>query len=147
MNDNDVDVIAASLHVLRPDWPSGQIRTLIRENLLDRPRRDVLVALTWVAGDVASHTPYRVLETGPWWKAAGADRTTPEPAERHDPGRLCSVCSQPEERCRRIWAGDHDYLSNDDLAEQVADQDPLVRSMIVTDLRHLSGTLGQIPEE
>lgn len=126
MNEHEVETIAASLHVMRPDWPAAQLRTLIRDHLLHRPVRDVLVALTWVAGDAASHSPYRVLETGPWWKAAAADRTTPARAEHHDPGRLCSVCSQPEARCRQLWATDHEYLSNEELRKEIDAQDPMV---------------------
>jgi hypothetical protein len=145
MNDHDIDTIAASLHVLRPDWPSGQIRTLIRDNLQERPKRDVLVALTWVAGDIASHTPYRVLEQGPWWKAAAADRTV-APQEHTDPGRLCSTCLQPEARCRQVWSEDHDYVSAEEHLAALQNVDPMEASLYVRDLKRLVGTFGQIPE-
>jgi hypothetical protein len=145
MNEHEIDTIAATLHVLRPDWPSGQIRTLIRDNLQDRPRRDVLVALTWVAGDTASHTPYRVLENGPWWKAAAADRTMADPAAHTDPGRLCSTCLQPEERCRRVWSGDHDYVSVEEHLAAVDTDDPMERGLQVRDLKRLIATFGTLP--
>jgi hypothetical protein len=145
MNEHDVEEIAASLHVLRPDWPSAQIRTLIRDHLQDRPRRDVLVALSWVAGDSASHTPYRVLQNGPWWKAAAADRTTIDPADRTDSGLLCAICLQPEHRCRRAWSEDHDYVSVEEHQALVADTDPMIRALQVRDLKRLVTTFGEIP--
>ncbi|MBS44109.1 MAG: hypothetical protein CMH83_13280 [Nocardioides sp.] len=73
MNDYEADRIAAAIGVMRPDWPVPSVRTLIRERLQDRPRRDVAVALAWIASDSATKTPARVLESGPWWLAAAAD--------------------------------------------------------------------------
>lgn len=73
MNDNEIERVAAAINALRPDWPSASLRTLITNKLGSRPRRDVAVALTWVACDSTTKTPARVLEAGPWWRAAAFD--------------------------------------------------------------------------
>lgn len=74
MNENEIGRIAAAINQLRPDWPTGSIRTLLAgPKLKDRPRRDVAVALTWVACETDSKTPARVNEPGPWWKATSAE--------------------------------------------------------------------------
>lgn len=91
MNDHEAQRIAAAMHQLRPDWPAASVLTLIRKSLLDRPRRDVTVALAWVACEANSHTPARVLEVGPWWKASGVEGETPW-SRLHDRGPWCKNC-------------------------------------------------------
>lgn len=73
MNEHEAERIAAAINILRPDWPRKSLVTLIMTKLAHRPRRDVCVALAWVACESNSHTPARVVEGGPWWKAAAAD--------------------------------------------------------------------------
>lgn len=74
MNDNEADRIAAMAHALRPDWPVASLRSLLaRPELANRTRRDVAVALAWVACETQTKTPARVLEAGPWWIATNAD--------------------------------------------------------------------------
>jgi hypothetical protein len=74
MNENEADRIAAAAHALRPDWPLASLRTLLaRPEVVNRSRRDVAVALAWVACESATKTPARVLEAGPWWIATNAD--------------------------------------------------------------------------
>lgn len=76
MNTGEIDRIAASVNVLRPDWPVTSLRTLLsRPELASKPRRDVAVALAWVACESVSLTPARVLENGPWWRAAAIEST------------------------------------------------------------------------
>lgn len=108
MDDHEAQRIAAAAHQLRPDWPVASLLTIIRKNLIDRPRRDVAVALAWVACETNTANPARVLEAGPWWKAAGVEgksshRDNPEPADR------CTTCSLSQARCRQLWTGDHDF--------------------------------------
>lgn len=102
MNETERDRIAAAIHQLRPDWPASSLRTLLdRPTLKDRPRRDVAVALTWVACESKSQTPARVLEAGPWWQAASTEGTDAGGAVttgRLDPTGTCDTCSQPEHR-------------------------------------------------
>lgn len=112
MIDHERDRLAAAMHQLRPDWSVRQLLTLLNEpSLRDRPRRDVIVALSWVAAESGTASPYRVLEAGPWWRAVAVDgqvtsnRDNPEPRER------CSVCSLSVVRCRQLWSHDHDFVS------------------------------------
>jgi hypothetical protein len=112
MNDHEAQRIAAAMHAARPDWPASSVLTLIRKKLIDRPRRDVFVALAWVASEPASHTPARVLEAGPWWRAAGIEgaATKPTPWEPH---LICTTCSKTEDRCKatRFAGDDHPFVS------------------------------------
>lgn len=96
MIDHEIDRITSAINRLRPDWPIKQLDTLIRERLADRPRRDVAVALTWVACETSTTTPYRVLETGPWWIAVAVDGQTTGRREPYDPAVSCDVCSRPQ---------------------------------------------------
>lgn len=111
MNDHEAQRIAAAMHVLRPDWPAASVLTMIRKNLIDRPRRDVTVALSWIACEANSHTPARVLESGPWWIAVGVDGTTTPRFSKVEAEKRCSVCSESQERCRRLWSDDHEFWS------------------------------------
>lgn len=97
MNETERDRIAAAMHQLRPDWPASSLRTLLdRPALKDRPRRDVAVALVWVACESKSQTPARVLESGPWWQAAGVEGAVDGGAITNGPLDLnesCDTCS------------------------------------------------------
>lgn len=95
MNDLEAERVAAAIHELRPDWPRTSLLTLIRSKLIQKPRRDVIVALGWVAADETSKTPARVLETGPWWKAAGVEGGGSHGALAHR-GPWCKNCYQGE---------------------------------------------------
>jgi hypothetical protein len=98
MNEHEAARIAAAMNQLRPDWPTKQLRTLLADaRISDRPRRDVAVALAWVACEAASHNPYRVLETGPWWIAAGVDGQTTGRREPFDPDHFCGICNKPND--------------------------------------------------
>lgn len=107
MNENEIGRIAAAMNCLRPDWPTGSIRALLAgPKMKHRPRRDVIVALGWVAAETESKTPGRVIEeTGPWWKAAavegGEDR-------RYHPPKDHQACGKHpgewRDRCRACTA-------------------------------------------
>ena len=109
MNDHEKDRIAAALHQLRPDWPTKSIRTLLdKPQIADRPRRDVVVALGWVACENATATPARVLEAGPWWRAAAIE-TNGRPLEHLEPQDRCKVCAKSRTDCDRNPFGDHEF--------------------------------------
>jgi hypothetical protein len=88
MNENEIARIAAAIHELRPDWPVASLRSLLaRHELASKSRRDVAVALAWVACEAESKTPARVIESGPWWRAANVehpDRTIRRPPQKHE---------------------------------------------------------------
>lgn len=69
----EIDRIVAATNALRPDWPVASLRTLVETKLAHRTRRDLMVALAWVACDSTTVTPARVLEAGPWWQGFGSE--------------------------------------------------------------------------
>jgi hypothetical protein len=91
MNDHEAQRIAEAIHALRPDWPTASLLTLIRKKLADKPRRDVAVALAWVACEPDTHTPVRVLEAGPWWRAVAVEGS-PNARQPYDPATFCHIC-------------------------------------------------------
>ncbi|MBU2693853.1 hypothetical protein [Pimelobacter sp. 30-1] len=123
MNEHEAQRIACAISRARPDWPERQVRTLIETRLLDRPRRDVFVALAWVASERTSASPYRVLEAGPWWQAAAVDGTT-SPRQPFTTATACDVCSQPAQR-HTAHSG-HEFVSVADAARARTD-DPKPR--------------------
>ena len=92
---------------MRPDWPVASLVTLLgRTELTNRPRRDVAVALTWVACESETKTPARILETGPWWRATNAEKA---PEDQRRPPRREEECrTHPGEyappNCRACWS-------------------------------------------
>lgn len=96
MNDNEIERIAAMGHALRPDWPLSSLRTLLGgPELRTKARRDMAVALAWVACETATKTPRRVVESGPWWHAANVE--TPDRVVRRPPRREDECCAHPGE--------------------------------------------------
>lgn len=94
MNETEIDRIAAAANALRPDWPLASLRTLLtRPQIVNRPRRDVAVALAWVACDSTTKTPARVLEAGPWWHAAATDGSASTPSHPK-PTEACTTCGR-----------------------------------------------------
>lgn len=110
MNDNEAERIAGALNIARPDWPKASILTMIRKNLMSRPRRDVFVALAWVASEPNSHTPARVLESGPWWRAAAVENPSPQGKR----GPICLHCGFERSDCETRWNGEHAFEGPDD---------------------------------
>jgi hypothetical protein len=95
MNENEIERIALATNALRPDWPLASIRTLIRTKLIQRTRRDVAVALAWVACESQTKTPARVLEAGPWWQTTN-ESTVPRPPKVEE---ACHDCGKRRETC------------------------------------------------
>ena len=71
--------IAAAVNVLRPDWPTASVQTLLERDHAYRPAHDLAVAAVWVATDPASKTPARLSEPGPWWAALNTSSTPTAP--------------------------------------------------------------------
>lgn len=114
MNIHEAERIANAINVLRPDWPVASLRTLLaRPELTRRPRRDVLVALAWVAAEAETETPARVLESGPWWTAAAAEHARPatDAPEVIPPELRCAICSRHRDDCARNPHGGHEFRS------------------------------------
>lgn len=96
MNDHEIERIAAATNALRPDWPLESLRTFIATKLGTRARRDVAVALAYVACEAETQTPARVLGPGPWWKVGDA-ATAPRFARTGE--LMCSVCGLTQDGC------------------------------------------------
>lgn len=104
MNEHEAQRIAASVHELRPDWPVSSLLSLIRKSLLQRPRRDVMVAFAWVACEPGTSTPGRVLEAGPWWRAAGVEGATTFGPPRSN--EACLTCGKYLNLCACVAEGE-----------------------------------------
>lgn len=101
MNENEIDRIAAMANALRPDWPVASLRSLLaRPDLAARTRRDVAVALAWVACESTTKTPARVLEAGPWWLATNADGQRGGKSSYDQPCPFHADQIQPCPRCK-----------------------------------------------
>ena len=70
MNQTEAERLAGAIAALRPDWPARSLLTFITRSLVDRAYRDATIAFVWVATDPTTDSPGRVLEHGPWWRAA-----------------------------------------------------------------------------
>lgn len=108
MNENETARIARMVNALRPDWPTASVHTLIATKLASHSRRDVAVALAWVACESDSKTPARVLESGPWWRAAGVEEaaaTTTHTGKTvgrdADPREVCGICDMWRADCEQ----------------------------------------------
>lgn len=124
MNEHEAQRIAAAMHAARPDWPASSVLTLIRKNLIDRPRRDVFVALAWIAAEPATATPARVLEAGPWWKAAGVEGTVANTRQPFDPREVCDICGKTEAACRRNPHAEHEFTSIEHARRELGREHP-----------------------
>jgi hypothetical protein len=134
VNDHEAQRIASAMNRLRPDWPTKQLLTLIREHLADRPRRDVTVALAWIACETASHNPYRVLESGPWWLTVAVDGQTTGRREPYDPTATCAVCGRHESSCRRNPLSEHEFVAVVEHNRELTAQTPKPRLPRVKDV-------------
>jgi len=123
MNEVEISRIAAAISDLRPDWPAASIRSLLnRPELKNKPRRDVAVALAWVACETDSKTPARVIEAGPWWKATNAEATGTTVAHTGrtvgraaNPEDVCGICDMWRQDCRgRADVNGHDFVPRAD---------------------------------
>jgi hypothetical protein len=109
MTENEINRAAHALNELRPDWPISSLTTWLRRNMSARPYRDAMIALVWVAldakpdGTYVSDRPARVLEPGPWWRAAAigdASLGHPHPPTRDEQCRRCGG-RLPDCACQR----------------------------------------------
>ena len=116
--------IAAAVNQLRPDWPVKSLLSLLdSDHLANRPRRDVCVALTWIACDIDSQTPARIREDGPWWRATNADNdaawsahlTNWRPPHSHEACR-----KHPGEWANRCRGCAADRLTGDETPERTS---------------------------
>jgi hypothetical protein len=105
MNDIETKRLAHAINELRPSWPISSLTTFIARNLARRPFRDAAMALVWVAldidaaGNYVTDTPKRVLESGPWWKAAEMNGTANSRATAPRRDEQCRDCGRTLDGC------------------------------------------------
>ena len=104
MNKPEADQIAAAVSMIRPQWLTSSLSTMLGKlpaRLRDRPARDVHLALLWLAYDPRQDTPRLLREDGPWWNLAaltGPRVTVTEPGivtrcEHGEIGARCLECN------------------------------------------------------
>lgn len=101
----EAETVATAINVLRPDWPTKQIVTIIGRDHQHRPTLDIAAALLWLALDPDTETPGRLNESGPWWKGfqpQGHGRGQQGVGEDHQSPRKNETCQQPG---HTGWAG------------------------------------------
>lgn len=138
MNETESARIAAALNAARPDWPIKQLLTLFSDaRIARRPRRDVFVAMAWIAAEAETTTPYRVLEAGPWWTAAAAEHARPatEAPEVIPPEHQCAICSKHRTECARNPHGGHEFRSVVEHARTARRADPETAKAIADALK------------
>ena len=83
MNPNQARAIAKAVSFIRPDWQETSLYSLLSDlpaARRDRPARDVMLALVWLAYDPNTDKPGRLKLDGPWWHIADtAARTEAAP--------------------------------------------------------------------
>lgn len=75
--------LAAAINILRPDWPTRSLQTILDRDHTHRPIHDLAVALAWIATDPGTKTPARLAEHGPWWTACTTGSTPTPPKFDH----------------------------------------------------------------
>ena len=82
LSDRDLDLIAAAVHRIRPEWPEGPVRDYLRERFEfgAYPFASVLVAAAFYATDRNHPTPLSMHTRGRHWLMAS------EAAHPHAPG-------------------------------------------------------------
>lgn len=95
MNRDEAQQIATATNIIRPDWPTRQIVTILAEQK-HRPARDVHLALTWCAWDPDTKTPARINADGPWWHTARLAGVAAEPTQTPPTYLACPMHGKPE---------------------------------------------------
>ena len=136
MNEHEADRIAHAVAILRPDWPATSIRTVLTSTpeIMARPRRDVALALTYVACDSESKTPKRVTEAGPWWQAAVAGDNHAAPTRAHPP-KLEDACELHGGWATNCPGCAAEQLAQDGRATRPAEKGTTATSLRVANLR------------
>lgn len=92
-----------------PHWDAPGVRAAVKR-VAHMRLGDVTRAVSRAAEDTKLDTPAPIgIPSSPCWADKVLDdRPVREPYDRIG---FCIRCGQPEERCRRLWAGDHEYES------------------------------------
>lgn len=112
----EIQRMARSVNLIRPDWPVGSLETFIRRRADHMTPLDLHLQLVYVAHDPATTTPARIDQHGPWKYLLTGPREQTVTHRYADP-RDCGTCNKPEGECLKDG---HDYtpsfVRNDDRA-------------------------------
>lgn len=110
IDDQEIRAIAFLTARCRPSsatrWNEAGIAAKVRE-VAHLDLGTVIIAAIQAAQDRDAATPGVIPGPGPHWRNP---ETAPRPTPNVAPlGSRCTVCSETEERCRRLWTGDHEF--------------------------------------
>lgn len=105
----EIQRLARSVNLIRPDWPVPSLETFIHRHEHMTPM-DLHLQLIYVAHDPKTTTPARIDQMGPWkYLLAGPRENTGVPYRYTNP-RDCATCGYPEADCRgKTDAIGHEY--------------------------------------
>lgn len=109
MNEIEAKRIAAVVSIVRPDWRTGLVMSVLGdERLRHRAYEDVLVAAVACYADSTTAKPGRIHEPGHWWLTVTA--TAPPAKYRTITPADCGICLRPAELHSRLSAvDDHEW--------------------------------------
>lgn len=88
--------IAAAVNIIRPEWPTGLLMTVLGDTrMVNRPYADAMIALVACALDSKVEKPGRVHNDGNWWAAVTASRPVGVKYKTITDAD-CAICSRPE---------------------------------------------------
>lgn len=95
MEQIEIQRMARSVNLIRPDWPVGSLETFIRRRADHMTPIDLHLQLVYVAHDPATTTPARIDQLGPWkYLFSGAKESAGPKVPYFDPAQV----AQPAER-------------------------------------------------
>lgn len=107
---NEAERIAAVVNLVRPEWRTGLIMTVLGdERIINRTYADVMVAFVAMAVDPTSKKPGRIHEPGRWWLTVSA--AAPAPSYRQIGPDDCGICSLPKWKHPLSPTDDHSWES------------------------------------
>lgn len=73
---HELQMVAAAMHALRPDWRTDSLLTFLEKHHSDRPFRHLAVAACAIAVDPKTTTPLLLNSQGHWWASAATATKT-----------------------------------------------------------------------
>lgn len=96
MNELEAKRIAAVVSIIRPDWRTGLVMSVLGdERIRYRTYEDILVAAVACFSDSTTVKPGRIHEPGHWWLTVTA--TAPPVKYRTITAADCGICYRPAE--------------------------------------------------
>ena len=129
---DDVAALSGILAKLRPyrapRWqPAGVRGALAKVAHLDAA--DALMAALRLSQDRTAETPAQIgIPSSECWREKVAETTGRR--EPFDKGGCCATCWLPQDKCRRIWTDDHEFVSVHEYAKTVNHDPERIRRIV-----------------